>query len=76
VSPILDIAGLRKSFGPVEALRGVDLQLYPGEVLAVVSSTRTITGFNTARSRTISERSRIASAACWTETSAPRMDLR
>jgi len=36
VTPILEVAGLRKSFGPVEALRGVDLQLYAGEVLAVV----------------------------------------
>jgi ABC-type sugar transport system ATPase subunit len=35
-APILEVAGLRKSFGPVEALRGVDLQLYPGEVLALV----------------------------------------
>jgi ABC-type sugar transport system ATPase subunit len=35
-SPILEVAGLRKSFGPVEALRGVDLELYSGEVLAVV----------------------------------------
>jgi len=36
VEPILTVSGLRKSFGPVEALRGVDLALYPGEVLAVV----------------------------------------
>ena len=35
-SPILEVAGLRKSFGPVEALRDVQLELYPGEVLAVV----------------------------------------
>jgi simple sugar transport system ATP-binding protein len=35
-APILEVAGLRKSFGPVEALRGVDLTLHPGEVLAVV----------------------------------------
>jgi simple sugar transport system ATP-binding protein len=35
-TPILEVAGLRKSFGPVEALRGVDLQLFPGEVLALV----------------------------------------
>src|SRR5258708_7387679 len=34
--PILTVSGLRKSFGPVEALRGVDLRLHPGEVLAVV----------------------------------------
>jgi len=36
VSPILEVAGLRKSFGPVEVLRGVDLHLDAGEVLAVV----------------------------------------
>jgi len=36
VTPILEISGLRKSFGPVEALRGADLKLYAGEVLAVV----------------------------------------
>jgi len=36
MSPILEVIGLRKSFGPVEALRGVDMQLYPGEVLAIV----------------------------------------
>jgi len=36
VSPILEVVGLRKSFGPVEALRGVDMQLWPGEVLAIV----------------------------------------
>src|SRR3954463_6291692 len=35
-SPILEVVGLRKSFGPVEALRGVDLELHAGEVLAVV----------------------------------------
>ncbi|MBV9634675.1 MAG: ATP-binding cassette domain-containing protein, partial [Methylobacteriaceae bacterium] len=36
MTPILEVAGLRKSFGPVEALRGADLQLYAGEVLALV----------------------------------------
>ena len=36
MTPILEIIGLRKSFGPVDALRGADLTLYPGEVLAVV----------------------------------------
>jgi ABC-type sugar transport system ATPase subunit len=36
MQPILNIAGLRKSFGPVEALRGVDLTLNRGEVLALV----------------------------------------
>ena len=36
MSPILEVRGLRKSFGPVEALRGVDLELHAGEVLALV----------------------------------------
>ena len=36
VTPILEITNLKKSFGPVEALRGADLVLHPGEVLAVV----------------------------------------
>jgi ABC-type sugar transport system ATPase subunit len=35
-SAILQVSGLRKSFGPVEALRGADLELHAGEVLAVV----------------------------------------
>ncbi len=34
--PVLEVIGLRKSFGPIEALRGADLRLYAGEVLAVV----------------------------------------
>jgi simple sugar transport system ATP-binding protein len=36
VEPLLTIRGLVKSFGPIHVLRGVDLTLYPGEVLAVV----------------------------------------
>jgi ABC-type sugar transport system ATPase subunit len=36
LDPILEVIGLKKSFGPVEALRGVDLQLQAGEVLAIV----------------------------------------
>jgi simple sugar transport system ATP-binding protein len=36
VSAILEVVGLHKSFGPVEALRGADLQLQAGEVLAIV----------------------------------------
>jgi ABC-type sugar transport system ATPase subunit len=36
MQPILTIQDLRKSFGPVEALRGVDLSLMRGEVLALV----------------------------------------
>src|SRR3954469_776365 len=36
VTPVPQVSDLRKSFGPVEALRGVDLDLHAGEVLAVV----------------------------------------
>jgi simple sugar transport system ATP-binding protein len=35
-APILTVSGLRKSFGPVEALRGADFVLHAGEVLAIV----------------------------------------
>src|SRR3569833_2420047 len=35
-APILEVVGLRKSFGLVVVLCGVDLTLNPGEVLAVV----------------------------------------
>ena len=34
--PIIDAAGLRKNFGPTEALRGIDLTVSKGEVLAVI----------------------------------------
>ncbi|MCD6352103.1 MAG: sugar ABC transporter ATP-binding protein [Armatimonadetes bacterium] len=34
--PLLQVRGLRKSFGYTHALRGVDLDLFPGEVLALV----------------------------------------
>ncbi len=36
MKPVLTIRNVRKSFGPVEVLRGVDLDLVPGEVLALV----------------------------------------
>lgn len=36
MKPILTIKNVRKNFGPVEVLRGVDLDLVPGEVLALV----------------------------------------
>ena len=35
-SPILQAVGLTKSYGRVVALDGSDLELFPGEVLAVV----------------------------------------
>ncbi len=36
MQPLLEIRGLVKSFGPIHVLRGVDLMLRAGEVLAVV----------------------------------------
>ncbi len=35
-SPILTMNGIRKSFGDVQALRGVAVTVYPGEVLGIV----------------------------------------
>jgi polar amino acid transport system ATP-binding protein len=34
--PIVDIAALRKSFGANEVLKGIDLQVTPGEVIAII----------------------------------------
>ncbi|WP_051142665.1 ATP-binding cassette domain-containing protein [Gryllotalpicola ginsengisoli] len=34
--PVLSLRGIGKSFGAVQALSGVDLDVYPGEVVAVV----------------------------------------
>ena len=36
--PLLEIAGLRGGYGPVEVLRGVDLVIHPREVVAVLGS--------------------------------------
>jgi D-xylose transport system ATP-binding protein len=35
-SPLLELRGLDKSFGPVQVLRGVDFVAYPGQVTALV----------------------------------------
>lgn len=35
-APILSLREIRRSFGPVEVLHGVDLDLYPGEVHALI----------------------------------------
>jgi len=34
--PIIQLRGVRKSFGPVDVLKGVDLSIYPGRVTALV----------------------------------------
>src|SRR5262249_32836836 len=37
-APILQIRDLHKSFGPLEVLRGVSLEVHPGEVLAIIGA--------------------------------------
>jgi D-xylose transport system ATP-binding protein len=34
--PIIELIGVKKSFGPVSVLKGVDLKVYPGNVTALV----------------------------------------
>ena len=34
--PIIQLVGVKKSFGPVSVLKGVDLKVYPGKVTALV----------------------------------------
>jgi D-xylose transport system ATP-binding protein len=34
--PIIELVGVKKSFGPVSVLKGVDLKVYPGQVTALV----------------------------------------
>jgi len=36
MKPVIEIKGVKKSFGAVAALKGVDLEFNPGEVLAIV----------------------------------------
>ena len=36
MSPIVEIQGLRKSFGTNEVLKGIDLEVQPGEVIAII----------------------------------------
>ncbi|CAN7270590.1 sugar ABC transporter ATP-binding protein [Rhizobium sp. LjRoot30] len=35
-SPILSLRGVQKSYGPIKVLHGVDLDIYPGEVVALL----------------------------------------
>ena len=34
--PVIELTGVRKSFGPVEVLKGVDFSAYAGQVTALV----------------------------------------
>jgi branched-chain amino acid transport system ATP-binding protein len=38
MSPILDVAGLTVSYGPVRAVRGLDLKVHPGEIVALIGA--------------------------------------
>ena len=35
-TPVLDVRGVSKMFGPVRALSGIDLAVYPGEIVALI----------------------------------------
>ena len=35
-NPLIELSGIKKSFGPVDVLKGVDLKVYPGKVTALV----------------------------------------
>ncbi|MDR2348361.1 MAG: ectoine/hydroxyectoine ABC transporter ATP-binding protein EhuA, partial [Bifidobacteriaceae bacterium] len=35
-TPVIEIAGLRKSFGPHEVLKGIDLTVNSGDVVCVI----------------------------------------
>ena len=36
MQPVLEARGINKHFGPVQALRDVDLSVFPGEVVALI----------------------------------------
>jgi len=38
MNSILEISGLRKSYGPLEVIKGVDLSMKPGEVVSIIGS--------------------------------------
>jgi D-xylose transport system ATP-binding protein len=35
-TPLIELSGVKKSFGPVDVLKGTDLKIYPGRVTALV----------------------------------------
>src|SRR5579863_165242 len=38
MEPMLQVHGLSAGYGPIQALRGVDLHIQPGEILALIGS--------------------------------------
>ena len=39
VAPLMGLRGVRKAFGAVQALNGIDLDIRPGEIHAIVGGT-------------------------------------
>ena len=37
-NPLLSIRGLRAAYGKIEALKGVDLEINPGEIVALIGA--------------------------------------
>ncbi|MBV9559732.1 MAG: ATP-binding cassette domain-containing protein, partial [Bradyrhizobium sp.] len=36
--PLLAVRGLRAAYGKIEALKGVDLEIHPGEIVALIGA--------------------------------------
>ncbi|MGO6903549.1 ATP-binding cassette domain-containing protein, partial [Rhizobium ruizarguesonis] len=36
MNALLSVAGLRKSYGPIEVLKGIDFDVAPGEKIALI----------------------------------------
>ena len=38
MAPVLEIKGLHAGYGPIKALRGIDLEVGKGEIMALIGS--------------------------------------
>jgi branched-chain amino acid transport system ATP-binding protein len=38
MAPLLQISGLHAGYGPIRALRGIDLEVFPGEIVALIGA--------------------------------------